>query len=173
MANGGISPAKIDQGIIAILRSEDKGFQLALVESDGQLSWTEYDGLFSALQQCVADRGGELSNTRLGPGNTYDFSVLTGPGDAGSSCIAEFWEPLGAYWSLSHPPPTDVLLAANRMLADCLRAGGVSIELAADEQPRADDFRRLGGFDLWLGEPFMSCVDTVSETFLLPGFRGY
>lgn len=169
-----IPPAEVDAGIIEILRDGEKDLQLALVEDDKELSWPEYNQLFYTLQQCVNDRGGEVRELQLLAGGTYFFSVHTPPGSTATSCLSEFWQPLGALWSFSHQPPVDLFLAANRTLADCLREGGVDIRLQDEQQPRAEDFQRLGGPADWFQEPFVSCTALVAETYSLPpGFRGY
>lgn len=166
-----IPPAIVDQGTIGILQDAGKEFQLSLVVDDGELSWTEYDRLYHSLQQCVIERGGELVDARLLASNSYQFAVGSPPGSDAVGCIQDFWEPLGPLWSFGHRPSEEVLLAANRALADCLRAGGVDIGVP---EPTGQDLRALGGISTWLTEPFWSCSQSVSEEYGLPqGFAGY
>jgi hypothetical protein len=152
------------------LRETGKAFQLSLVEDDGELTWPEYDRLFNALHQCVAEAGGEIE-ARLLSGHSYQIAIGAPRGSDAHSCPADYWEPLGPHWSLAHQPSVQELLAANRALSDCLRVAGVDFDT---EQPNAEDFAALGGLETWLSEPYSGCSEKVSIEYGMPtGFAGY
>lgn len=160
--------------VVAELREKAKDFQLALVESDGVLSWEDYDRLYHELVRCVQEAGGEILESRLTAARVYDFALVTPPGVAETACGDQFWEPLGPLWSLHNPFPVETYLSANTALGQCIRDSGIPFDI---EHPRASDFEDLGstyGPGWWIQEPFASCQAKVTETFgLNRGFLGY
>lgn len=150
-------------------RVANNEFQQDLV-ADNVLTFSEYQSMYAALNQCVTEAGGHFSEESMLMVNGVYFVVIISPDGARDQCSDKYWLPLAEEWSLRHPVPESVLQAANASLAQCLRERGIELH---SEHPTADDFRPLWQGNAPTAQVFRECATRVAAEFQLPPvFRG-
>lgn len=164
---GSFADISIDTTLQAMVANNE--FQRDL-GADNVLSFSEYQSMYAALNQCVTEAGGHFSEESMLMVNGVYFVVIISPDGARDQCSDKYWLPLAEEWSLRHPVPESILQAANASLAQCLRQHGIELH---SEQPTAEDFRSLWQGSAPTAEVFRDCATGVAAEFQLPPvFRG-
>jgi hypothetical protein len=163
--------AVVDVATLKGLNDGAHAFQLSLV-TKGRFDRSSYERLAATYQQCITEAGGELTEGSMQTAyGTYHFEIAypTNVEVKVVNCTAEYWEPLGPLWSLSHSASREQIQAGNDALGECLRQAG---EDFPSLHPTLDDFHRFTASAGTVPTTFLECTRAVGQQLKLPNFAG-